>query len=43
MLQVLDWKSAVYQKVREEETAGGRLSVEVMLKLGRVPGPASTV
>ena len=32
----LDWKSAVYQKVQEEVKAGGRLTVEAMVKLGRV-------
>ena len=31
-----DWKSAVYQKVQEEGKAGGRLTVERMVKLGRV-------
>ena len=31
-----DWKSAVYQKVQEEVKAGGRLTVERMVKLGRV-------
>jgi len=32
----VDWKTAVYQKVQEEMKAGGRLTVERMVKLGRV-------
>jgi hypothetical protein len=32
----VDWKSAVYQKPQEEVKAGGRLTVERMVKLGRV-------
>jgi transposase InsO family protein len=32
----VDWKSAVYQKVQEEVKTGGRLTVERMVKLGRV-------
>jgi hypothetical protein len=32
----VDWKFAVYQKVEEEVKAGGRLTVERMVELGRV-------
>ena len=32
----VDWKTAVYHKVQEEMKAGGRLTVERMVKLGRV-------
>jgi transposase InsO family protein len=32
----VDWKSAVYQKVQEEVKAGCKLTVERMVKLGRV-------
>jgi hypothetical protein len=32
----VDWKSAVYRKVREEVRAGGRLTVERLRKLGAV-------
>jgi putative transposase len=32
----LDWKSAIYQEVQEEVKAGGGLTVEHMVKLGRV-------
>jgi hypothetical protein len=32
----VDWKSAVYRKVKEEMSAGRGLTVERMMQLGRV-------